>query len=179
MNNNEEEDQNGHFDNEEQRQRAQPAREEPYNERTPFRVANITPITSAGMASNARALLSRFVENQASLVGVEDLARDGYRGGPRKVMILQMLRITKSSKQAQGNMTRRKMGGNVTPVNYDRVLYAMDIFGRAGHNAVVILLGSGSNDQFWKYDIAMRDGLQTNSKAYIILLFVCILATSR
>ncbi len=166
-------------DDGEQRQRAQPAREDPYNERNDFDIADLAPISSPGMAVNARAVLSMFAENEDSVVSLEDLTTDGNKIRSRSVGIFQILRITKSSKQAQGNMTRRKMGGNVTPVNYDRVLYAMDIFGRAGHNVAVILLGSGSNDQFWKYDIAMRDGLQTNSKAYIILLFVCILATSR
>ena len=170
------EDQNVHFGNgngvQEQRQRLQPAREEPYNERNAFDVANLRPLVSAGMVARAQALISMVMTNGGSVVGLEELAEEEYSGRFR-IMVLQILRIQKSSKQAQANMTRRKNGGNVTPVNYDRVVYAMDIFGRAGHNTCVILLGGGSNDLFWKFDVSMRDGLTTNSKAFFAFILSC------
>lgn len=173
MNENEDED----FENGRgvQQQRVQPARVNPYNERTPFSFASIMPVVSAGMAVKARQLVSAVMRNEDSLVGLEELVKSDYRS-MRRGMVLQILRIQKSSKQSQANMTRKKGGGNVTPVNYDRVLYAMDIHGRAGHNVCVVLLGGGSNDQFWKFDVSMRDGLTTNSKAFFAFISICMLS---
>ena len=160
-----------------------PARQDPFNERNEFDFANVRPLVSAKMLPKAQALISRILRDNDSVVTLQDMEKDDFNG-MFKVMVCQFLRFKRSSKQEKAHTTRRRNGsGNVNVVNYDRVAYLMDVNGRAGHNVAVVLLGGGSNDLVWKFDVSMRDGLQTNSKTifcfHVLLSCACLLFTCR
>ena len=166
-----------------QRERLRPARQDPFNERNAFDFANVRPLVSSKMLPKAQALISRVLRDNDSVVTLQDMEKDDFNG-MFKVMVCQFLRFKRSSKQTQAHTTRRRNGsGNVNVVNYDRLAYVMDVNGRAGHNVAVVLLGGGSNDLFWKFDVSMRDGLQTNSKTlfcfHVLLSCACLLFACR
>ena len=78
-------------------------------------------------------------------------------------MILVVLSISSVTGNNLTQYQQRQKGnirGEIKTVHHDRIMAVMCPLSDSDNNTAVILFGSGCCDQFWEWDLAMRDNGQ-------------------
>ena len=139
-----------------------PPRKEPFMPRVELRPANLQCLATGVNAAEAQEMFADMGNDMENIVSLETLINSPTEDYRNKIMVLQLLSVSKPSGNNpvtinSGNRNGGRKGGAVTMARYNRLLRFICFQSSTGSNTLSILEGSGHGQRLWNLDILSRD----------------------